>query len=231
MSPSDEGQHRSPKLDKGETIALADHGSDAVERGRVLFSGACNFVMGAVKLEQIPPGVLPEIAFAGRSNVGKSSLINALMGRKALARTSNTPGRTQEINFFNLDDRLMVADLPGYGYARAPKTRVDAWTRLVNDYLRGRQELRRVCLLIDARHGIKANDRQVMAMLDGAAVVYQAVLTKCDKVSKKQVESTVRQIEGLQKNHTALYPRVTATSSKDGDGLEQLRAELALFAG
>jgi len=204
--------------------------ADSIERGRVLFAGACDFVLGAARLEQVPTSDLPEISFAGRSNVGKSSLINALVGRKALARTSNTPGRTQEINFFNLGGRLMIADLPGYGYAKAPKTRVDAWTRLVNSYLRGRQELRRVCLLIDARHGVKANDEQVMSMLDDAAVVYQAVLTKCDKVSAKSVAATRSDIEKLQKKHTALYPVVFATSSKDNAGIAELRAELAQLA-
>ncbi|MEQ8665220.1 MAG: ribosome biogenesis GTP-binding protein YihA/YsxC [Rhodospirillales bacterium] len=210
--------------------ALPDHDADTVERGRLLFAGACDFVLGAAQLDQIPETELPEIAFAGRSNVGKSSLINALMGRKALARTSNTPGRTQEINFFNLGGRLMVADLPGYGYARAPKSRVENWTRLVNSYLKGRQQLRRVCLLIDARHGLKANDRDVMKMLDSAAVAYQAVLTKADKVSASSARSTVAAIEALQKTHTALHPRVIPTSARDGDGIEQLRAELVLLA-
>ena len=150
----------------------------ALEAGRLLFAKACDFVAGADKLEVVPDATLPEIAFAGRSNVGKSSLINALTGRKTLARTSNTPGRTQQINFFRLGDRLTLVDLPGYGYARAAKTRIAAWTRLVNGYLKGRPGLRRVCLLIDARHGPKDVDREIMTMLDKAAVVYQVVLTK-----------------------------------------------------
>lgn len=214
-----------------EPIELPDHDVESVERGRVLFAGECDFIMGAVKLEQIPTHDMVEIAFAGRSNVGKSSLLNAVVGRKALARTSNTPGRTQEINFFNLGSELMIADLPGYGYAKAPKKQVENWTRLVNDYLRGRQELRRVCLLIDSRHGLKKNDREIMSMLDAAAVVYQVVLTKTDKVSKAAVEKIQQDMRALQKQHTALYPRIIPTSSKDGIGLDQLRAELTTLAG
>ena len=221
MSPPTES-----KPGKPEQIQLLDHDAQMVEQGRVLFAGACEFLMGAVKLEQIPTHEMVEIAFAGRSNVGKSSLLNAVVGRKALARTSNTPGRTQEINFFNLGDHLMIADLPGYGYAKAPKSSVQNWTRLVNSYLRGRQELRRVCLLIDSRHGIKKNDREIMEMLDTAAVVYQIVLTKADKVSKAATNKILDDIRALQKKHTALYPRIIATSSKSGMGLDQLRAEL-----
>jgi len=221
MSPSE----------KLQQIELPEHDAQMVEQGRVLFAGDCDFVMGAVKLEQIPPHDMVEIAFAGRSNVGKSSLLNAVVGRKALARTSNTPGRTQEINFFNLGGQLMIADLPGYGYAKAPRSQVENWTRLVKSYLRGRQELRRVCLLIDARHGLKKNDREIMEMLDAAAVVYQIVLTKADKVSKSAVEAIIKDIRALQKKHTALYPRIIATSSRDGVGLDQLRAELTSLAG
>ena len=208
-------------------FAAGEHDPAAVERGRVLFAGACDFILGAARLEQIPESDLPEIAFAGRSNVGKSSLMNAILGRKALARTSNTPGRTREINFFMLGDRMTMADLPGYGYARAPRTRVKEWTQMVRGYLKGRQTLRRVCLLVDARHGVMKNDRDIMSLLDSAAVVYQAVLTKCDKVSSGQVEAIRRQIEDSQKIHAALFPRVFATSSRKGTGLQQLRAELA----
>lgn len=203
---------------------------DELERGRLLFAGECDFILGAAHLDQVPESPLPEISFAGRSNVGKSSLINALVGRKALARTSNTPGRTQEINFFDLGGRLMIADLPGYGYAKAPKKQVDAWTRMVNEYLRGRQELRRVCLLIDARHGLKANDREVMTMLDKAAVVYQVVLTKCDKVGATAVDKLVAAVAAEQKAHTALHPVVMATSSQKMTGIAELRAELAMLA-
>ncbi len=215
-----------------EQPSFPDGGYDAesIERGRLLFAGNCDFMLGAARLEQVPASDLPEVSFAGRSNVGKSSLINALVGRKALARTSNTPGRTQEINFFDLGGRMMIADLPGYGYAKAPKSRVETWTRLVNNYLRGRQELRRVCLLIDARHGVKANDHEVMTMLDQSAVVYQAVLTKCDKVSTKAVGALKADIAAQQKRHTALHPVVMATSSRDGGGIAELRAELATLA-
>ena len=219
----------SPDAPPANLAAPGEHDAESIERGRLLFAGECDFVLGVVSLEQIPDTDLPEIAFAGRSNVGKSSLINALMGRKALARTSNTPGRTQEINFFNLGGRMMVADLPGYGYARAPKKQVENWTRLVNSYLKGRQQLRRACLLIDARHGLKANDRDVMKMLDAAAVPYQAILTKTDKISASSMRATIASIKALQKQHTALHPQVMPTSARDSIGLEQLRAELALL--
>jgi len=157
--------------------AIDIHSDEMIEAGRVLFAGACDFVMGAAREEQLPPTDLAEIAFAGRSNVGKSSLINALTGRKALARTSNTPGRTREVNFFDLGDKLMIADLPGYGYARASKTSINNWTDLIERYLKGRRPLRRVCLLIDARHGLKDSDRVAMKLMDASAVVYQIVLT------------------------------------------------------
>src|SRR5512144_2992588 len=157
------------------------------ERGRWLFAQTCRFVAGAAKLEQIPVGPLPEVAFAGRSNVGKSSLVNALTGRRTLAKVSNTPGRTRQLNFFDLGGRLTLADLPGYGYARAPKEQVANWTRLVELYLVGRAPLRRALLLIDARHGLKETDERVMAMLDKAAVSYQVVLTKIDQLRPQQL--------------------------------------------
>ena len=201
-----------------------------IERGRRLFAGDCRFVTGAAALDGLPPAASPEVAFAGRSNVGKSSLINALTGRKALARTSNTPGRTQEINFFDLGGALALVDLPGYGYARASKARVRAWTRLVMDYLRGRPTLRRVCLLVDARHGIKASDEEVMAALDQAAVGYQIVLTKCDKPKAAELERRGAEIAALMKDHVALHPEFVATSAVKGTGIDRLRAHLAALA-
>ena len=216
--------------DKPEQIELPEHDADVVEQGRVLFAGDCDFIMGAVKLEQIPTHDIVEIAFAGRSNVGKSSLLNAVVGRKALARTSNTPGRTQEINFFNLGGQIMIADLPGYGYAKAPKSSVQNWTRLVNSYLRGRQELRRVCLLIDSRHGLKKNDREIMSMLDTAAVVYQIVLTKADKLKPAPLAAVCDATAETIGRHVAAYPHIFVTSSQEGDGIAELRAHLAGLA-
>jgi GTP-binding protein len=168
----------------------------ALADGRRLFAQACAFVAGAARRDQLPRETLPEVAFAGRSNVGKSSLINALTGQRTLARTSRTPGRTRQINFFDLGGQLMLVDLPGYGFSRAPKGEVRAWTALVGDYLRGRPGLRRVCLLVDSRHGPKESDREVMRLLDSAAVGFQAVLTKCDKLAAAALDSTVAAVEG-----------------------------------
>lgn len=204
--------------------------TEEMERGRLLFAKECTFITGAVDLGGLPETALAEIAFAGRSNVGKSSLINALTGRKTLARTSNTPGRTQQLNFFDLDGRLMLADLPGYGYARAPKTRVAEWTQLVGDYLRGRPNLRRACVLIDGRHGIKNSDRDVMAMLDAAAVSYQAVLTKCDKIKPADLTDLLGTVTDELKTHVAAHPDIIATSAVKGDGIPELRAALGGLA-
>ena len=181
-------------------------------------------------------GALPsaegiEIAFAGRSNVGKSSLINSLVGQKALARTSNTPGRTQELIFFGADCGLTIVDMPGYGYAKAPKTRVAAWTKLVFDFLRGRQNLRRVYLLIDARHGVKENDEETLKLLDKAAVSYQAVLTKTDKLKAADLADVVAATQKAIAKHPAAHPQVLATSSEKGIGIDVLRAEIAELAG
>lgn len=203
---------------------------DDLNRGRLLFAGPVNFLMGAVSLETLPDTDRPEIAFAGRSNVGKSSLVNALTGRKTLARTSNTPGRTQELNFFTmgeeLDQSTYMVDLPGYGYAKIERKKVHAWTRLVKDYLRGRPNLRRIMLLIDSRHGLKENDREIMKMLDEAAVNYQIVLTKLDKLKVAERDKALAKAQADAKKFIACHPVILATSSEKGWGLETVRAEI-----
>jgi GTP-binding protein len=201
-----------------------------IEAARKLFAGACDFTAGAMTAEQLPPPGLAEIAFAGRSNVGKSSLINALTGRKALARISSTPGRTQQINFFDLGGRLVLADLPGYGYAKASKGRARAWTLLVMLYLRGRPCLRRVLLLIDARRGIGDGDREVMAALDDAAVNYQLVLTKVDKTKAEELEALAGKITAEIAKHPAAHPNLVVTSARTGTGIAELRALIASLA-
>ncbi|EKE78314.1 ribosome biogenesis GTP-binding protein YihA/YsxC [Oceanibaculum indicum] len=202
----------------------------ALEAGRLLFAQECGFVAATTTLDRLPPDSLPEIAFAGRSNVGKSSLINALTGRKTLARTSNTPGRTQQLNFFDLGHRLLLVDLPGHGFAKVSKTQVRDWTRLVKDYLRGRVSLRRVCLLVDARHGLKDNDREVMALMDQAAVVYQVVLTKTDKTKPAELQATLDKLSAELSKRVAAYPVLFPTSAVNGEGIPELRAELATLA-
>lgn len=202
----------------------------AIEAARKLFAGACDFIAGAMTAEQLPPPGLDEVAFAGRSNVGKSSLINALTGRKALARTSSTPGRTQQINFFDLGGRLVLADLPGYGYARASKGRARAWTRLVMLYLKGRPCLRRVLLLIDARRGIGTGDREVMAALDAAAVSYQLVATKADKLEAQELAELAEDISAEIAKCTAAHPDIVVTSARTGAGIAELRALVAGLA-
>jgi GTP-binding protein len=181
------------------------------------------FITGAADTGGLPPLGLPEIAFAGRSNVGKSSLINAVAGRKALARVSNTPGRTQQINFFAVDDTMMVVDLPGYGYAEAPKDTVAGWTDLIKLYLKGRVTLRHVLLLIDGRHGVKPNDHEIMTMLDRAAVPYQIILTKADKVGVAAAERTRIATEAALLKHPAARTHALLTSSEKGTGIEELR--------
>lgn len=215
----------------GGLVGEAPPDADAIERGRLLFAQDCTFVAGIAKLDTVPEGALVEIAFAGRSNVGKSSLLNALTGRNTLARTSRTPGRTRQINLFRLGGRLMLADLPGYGYARAPKHEIAAWTELVMGYLRGRAPLRRVCLLIDARHGLKPPDREVMAMMDEAAVSYGAVLTKADKARPAELEATLGRLRDELGRHGAAHPGVAVTSALKGAGMPELRAGLAALAG
>ena len=215
MTDAPDGQELDPEL---------------IECGRWLFAQECVFVSGAANYDGVPEADLPEIAFVGRSNVGKSSLINALAGRKTLARTSNTPGRTQQINFFRLQNALMLADLPGYGYAKASKTEIKRWTRLIFDYLRGRPSLRRVCLLIDARHGLKDKDIEVMKDLDEAAVSYQIVLTKCDKVKPGALLRLTDSTSSRIAKHVAAHPTIIRTSSLRNEGIEALRAELAMIA-
>jgi GTP-binding protein len=196
------------------------------ERARKLFSGRIDFLLSAPALQHLPAADVPEIAFAGRSNVGKSTLINALTGRKALARTSNTPGRTQELNFFDVGDPLAfrLVDMPGYGFAEAPKTVVKKWRFLINDYLRGRQVLKRALVLIDSRHGIKDVDTDILDMLDTAAVSYRIVLTKADKVKASELaDVTGRTAEAVRKRPAA-HPEVLTTAAETGDGIADLRA-------
>ena len=202
----------------------------ALEVGRKLFARPCRFVTGAVAMAGLPTTALPEIAFAGRSNVGKSSVINALTGQTALARTSNRPGRTQQINFFELQGRLMLVDLPGYGYAKAPKGVVKAWSNLAEEYLKGRPSLRRACLLIDARRGFMASDFAVMAALDAAAVSYLVILTKADKLKPAALARLLSESEGALKTHVAAYPLLLATSARSGRGMAELRAHLGALA-
>lgn len=202
------------------------------ERGRLLFAGPCDFLKGVVAMDGMPPADRVEVCFAGRSNVGKSSLINALTGRKALARASNTPGRTQEINFFELGmpdngtERYLV-DLPGYGYANAPLAVVEKWQRLLKRYLSGRPNLRRAFVLVDARHGVKPVDEEIMSLLDSSAVTFQCVLTKADKIKDKDRDAVLAQVRSRLAKHPAAYPELILTSSEKGDGIETLRATIA----
>jgi GTP-binding protein len=231
-------------------------GEGGAEKTRLLFARPWGFLRGIADLAQLPPMTGAEVAFAGRSNVGKSSLINAVCGQDGLARTSDTPGRTQELNFFvpaRLDERskktermtsgapreaedvgLSLVDMPGYGFAKAPKAQVDAWTRLVNDYLRGRQNLRRVYVLIDARHGLKAVDTKILDLLDPAAVSYQLVLTKADKISRTvdgaPVAAVLAATAAAVRKRAAAHPEILVTSSEAGWGIDRLRAEIAAFA-
>ena len=199
---------------------------DPIETARKIFAGPIGFLKSAPELKFLPDPVVKEVAFAGRSNVGKSSLLNALTGRTGLARTSNTPGRTQELNFFDVGDPLLfrLVDMPGYGFAKAPKDVVRKWRYLVNDYLRGRQVLKRTLLLIDSRHGIKDVDRDIMKMLDEAAVSYRIVMTKADKVKASELAATCGQVTAEIRKRPAAHPDILVTSSEKGMGIPELRA-------
>lgn len=199
----------------------------AKETGRKLFTGPIDFLKGVVAMSGLPPADRVEVCFAGRSNVGKSSLINALTSRKALARASNTPGRTQEINFFTIGDDFYLVDLPGYGFANAPLAVVEKWQKLLKAYLSGRPSLRRVFVLIDARHGAKAVDEEIMSLLDRSAVTFQAILTKTDKLKKADLESSLERTRAALTRHPAAFPEILLTSSEKGDGIETLRSIIA----
>ena len=206
-----------------------DAATEWLKRGQVLFAQECKFLRPVNAFADLPPTKLPEVAFAGRSNVGKSSLINALTNRKT-ARVSNTPGRTQGINLFDLGGRLTIADLPGYGFARAPKAMAEEWRRLIRAYLKGRPQLRRVCLLIDARHGAQDNDREMMASLNASAASFMLVLTKIDKLKESERAAAINDAIALAGAHVASHPDVIATSVETGVGIAELRAHLAHVA-
>ena len=197
------------------------------EAGRKMFAGETDFVKGVVAMDGLPDPDRPEVCFAGRSNVGKSSLINALTGRKGLARASNTPGRTQEINYFTVGESHYLVDLPGYGYANAPIPVVEKWQRLLKNYLRGRVTLRRAFVLVDARHGVKPVDEEIMALLSSAAVTFQCVMTKTDKLKKGELDKVWVQVRQKLSTFASAYPEMVITSSEKGDGIETLRAIIA----
>jgi GTP-binding protein len=205
----------------------AEPAAEDREKGRRLLTGAVEFLRGAVAMEGLPPPDRIEICFAGRSNVGKSSLINALTGRRNLARASNTPGRTQEINYFTAGESHYLVDLPGYGFAEAPKPVVEKWQRLLKAYLAGRANLRRAFVLIDCRHGIKAVDEEILTLLDRSAVTFQVVLTKADKVKAADRAAIFAQVRAALQKHPAAHPEIVVTSSENGDGIETLRAIIA----
>ena len=200
---------------------------EAIDAGRRLFGGPSRFLLGVAKLDQLPQSKGVEIAFAGRSNVGKSSLINALTGVNGLARASNTPGRTRELNFFDVNEKLTLVDMPGYGYAKAPKHEVKAWQSVLRGYLRGRPGLTRAFVLIDSRHGILKADEEMFDLLDEAAVAYQIVLTKADKIKPAELEKVRHEVAAAVKKHPAAFPGIHATSSEKGAGIAELRAEIA----
>lgn len=207
-----------------------DPDPEALEAGRKLFAGPVDFVKGVVALDGLPPADRAEVCFAGRSNVGKSSLINALTGRKTLARTSNTPGRTQEINYFALGGAHYMVDLPGYGFAEAPKPVVARWQALLRAYLAGRPTLRRAFVLVDHRHGVKPPDAEIMALLDRAAVTFQTVLTKADKVKQADRARILDGVRAALARHPAAFPELIVTSSETGQGLPTLRSAIAALA-
>ena len=208
-------------------MSLATADPDLIEAGRLLFSQQCTFLAGAPTVEALPGMSLPEIAFAGRSNVGKSSLVNALTGRKTLARVSHTPGRTQQLNFFRLGEALGLVDMPGYGYAAVSRSKVEAWTRLVGRFLQGRASLLRIYLLVDGRHGLKDSDHQQMTAFDKAATSYAVVLTKADEVKARDRENRVDEVSSALLKHPAAFPTVLMTSAETGAGVPELRASIA----
>lgn len=209
---------------------IAEADPSELEAGRMLFAGGAEFLKGVVAMDGMPPDDRIEVCFAGRSNVGKSTLINALTGRRALARASNTPGRTQEINFFTLGEGHFLVDLPGYGFAKAPVKTVETWQKLLKAYLAGRASLRRAFVLIDARHGIKAVDEDILKLLDTSAVTFQVVLTKADKVKAAERDKVLAQVREALQAHTAAFPEIVVTSSETGTGIDTLRAIIATLA-
>ncbi len=209
---------------------MAERPPEEIEAARKLFAGPCDFVSGAASVESLPPATRPEIAFAGRSNVGKSSLVNALTGRRTLARVSAKPGHTRQVNFFDLAGRLLLVDLPGYGFAQVSRSMKETWQDLASAYLRGRPTLKRVCLLIDSRHGVKDSDRETMRNLDSAAVSYQLILTKVDQLKAADVPRAVAAAEAVARKHGAAHPEVLPTSSETGFGIAELRAEIMAVA-
>jgi GTP-binding protein len=209
---------------------VAAPSAEAIETGRKLFAGQTEFLKGVVAMDGLPPADRLEVCFAGRSNVGKSTLINAVTGRKALARASNTPGRTQEINYFTLGDSHYLVDLPGYGFANAPVAVVAKWQKLLKAYLAGRQTLRRAFVLIDSRHGIKKVDEEILSLLDTSAVTFQVVMTKADKVKAAEREKILSQVRAVLAKHPAAFPEIVVTSSEKGDGIDVLRAIIATLA-
>ncbi|HSH99194.1 MAG TPA: ribosome biogenesis GTP-binding protein YihA/YsxC [Reyranella sp.] len=206
---------------------MAEHTAADIEAARKLFAGPCEFIAGAASFDSLIPIALPEVAFAGRSNVGKSSLVNALTGRRSLARISSSPGHTRQINFFDLGGRLFLVDLPGYGFAQVSRSMKETWQDLASAYLRGRPTLKRICLLIDSRHGVKDADRETMKNLDAAAVSYQIVLTKTDQLKPADIARAIANAEAIARKHGAAHPTVLPTSSTTGLGIAELRAALA----
>jgi len=209
---------------------MTEFSKTQIENGRLLFARDVTFMLSAVSLETLPAARLPEICFAGRSNVGKSSLINAVTNRKGIARASNTPGRTRELNYFNVDERLYIVDLPGYGYAKASKSDIARWTKLTRQFLFGRASLRRVFLLIDSRHGLKESDTELMSVLDETAVTYQIILTKTDKLKKGEMDKVLAKTQKAISKRPAAFPNIINTSSETKKGLDVLRAEIATLA-
>ena len=223
----DAAQQSRPEI---ERIEPEPRTPQQLEAGRLLFARTCDFVKSVAAMEHLPDTDRPEVSFAGRSNVGKSSLMNALTNRKGMARTSNTPGRTQLLNFFDLGEQIFLVDMPGYGYARASKVQIMEWTQLIHDYLAGRPSLSRVFILVDSRHGLKPTDIEVMDMLDKVAVSYQCVLTKTDKPKAAELEKVLARVANILRKRPAAHPVILQTSSRKMDGIEDLRAEIAAIA-